>query len=78
MVCKLKKAIYGIKQSPQAGFDKFSRIFSEVELQKYYSDHSVFIHRTSSDTMILVVYVNDIPLTGSDVGIMKAKEYMRA
>jgi len=31
MLCKLKKAIYGLKQSPEPGwFDKFSRIISEV------------------------------------------------
>ncbi|KAL0311158.1 UNVERIFIED_CONTAM: Retrovirus-related Pol polyprotein from transposon RE2 [Sesamum angustifolium] len=31
MVCKLKKAIYGFKQSPRAWFDKFSRIIVYVD-----------------------------------------------
>ncbi|KAL0415349.1 UNVERIFIED_CONTAM: Retrovirus-related Pol polyprotein from transposon RE1 [Sesamum latifolium] len=31
LVCKLKKAIYGLKQSPRAWFDKFSRIIVYVD-----------------------------------------------
>ena len=43
--------------------------------QKCYSNHSIFIRKTSSGTVILAVYVDDILLTGSDVlGIVKAKE----
>jgi len=49
-----------------------------VVFQKFYSDHSVFIHRTSFGTVILTAYVDDILLTGSDIaGIVKAKEYMQ-
>jgi len=48
-----------------------------VEFQKCYSDHSVFIHRTSPGIVILNGNVN-ILLTKSDVaGIVKAKEYMK-
>ena len=35
MVCKLEKAIYSLKQSPQAWFDKFSRIISKGGFQKF-------------------------------------------
>jgi len=49
-----------------------------VGSQNCYSDHPVFNRRTSSDILILVVYVYDILLTGSDVaGIIKAKEYLK-
>jgi len=30
--CRLKKAIYGLKQSPQAWFDKFSTVFAQYGL----------------------------------------------
>ena len=36
MVCKLKKAIYAIKQSPEVSFDKFIHIIYEVGILKYY------------------------------------------
>ena len=46
--------------------------------QKCYIDHFVFTRRTSSGTVILVVYVDDILLTRSDVDhIEKAKEYLK-
>ena len=62
-MCKLKKAIYGLKQSLRAGFDKFSR--TRLDFQKCYSHHSIFI-RSSSGAVILIVYV-DYLLTESDV-----------
>ena len=77
MICKLKKAIYGLKQNPRAWFDKFSRIIFAVEFQECYSDHSVFIRKTPSSTMILIVYV-DILLTESDIdGTKKTKRYFK-
>ena len=46
--------------------------------KKCYSNHSVFIHRTSSGTVILTIYVENSLLTGSDVaGIEKTKEYLK-
>jgi len=54
-----------------------SHVISEVRFHKYYSNHSVFICRTSSDTAILVIYIDSILLTWSDVvSIEKAKEYL--
>lgn len=41
-------------------------------------DHSVFIRLSSSGSMVLAVYVDDILLTGSDVSdIVEVKEYLR-
>jgi len=48
-----------------------------VGFQKCYSDYSVFIRGTTSGSVILTVYVDGILLTGSDVGILKAKEYLK-
>jgi len=48
-----------------------------VGFQKCYSDHSLSIRRISSGTVILIVYVDGIILTGSDDGIEKAKEYLK-
>jgi len=73
MVCKFKKAIYGLKQDPQAWFEKFSRVVTEGDFQQCHSDHSLLFVTT-----LLVVYVDDILLTGSDVdGIEKDKDNLK-
>ncbi|KAL0442260.1 UNVERIFIED_CONTAM: Copia protein [Sesamum radiatum] len=78
MVCKLKKAIYGLKQSPRAWFDKFSRIIGEFGFSRCQADHSVFVQTTTSGMVVLAVYVDDILITGSDiVGNDEAKTYLQ-
>ena len=65
-VCRLRKSLYGLKQSPQA-VEKFG-------LQKSKSNHSVFYRNSSSGIILLVVYVDDIVITGSDsTGISSLK-----
>ncbi|KAL0309234.1 UNVERIFIED_CONTAM: Retrovirus-related Pol polyprotein from transposon RE2 [Sesamum radiatum] len=78
MVCKLKKAIYGLKQSPRARFDKFSRIIGEFGFLRCQADHSVFAQTTKTGMIVLAVYVDDILITGSDSDrIEEAKTYLQ-
>ena len=41
-VCRLRKLLYGLKQSPRAWFGKFSHTVEKFGLQKSKSDHFVF------------------------------------
>ena len=78
MVCSLKKAIYGLKQSPRAWFEKFSNIASKKGFQRCLVDHSVFFRRTpAGEITIMAVYFDDIILTRSDdQGIQDAHEFL--
>lgn len=42
-VCRLKKAIYGLKQRPRAWFDKFSNVLGAIAFKECKSDHKVFV-----------------------------------
>ena len=76
-VCRLRKAIYGLKQSPRSWFEKFNMVISGIGFARCHSDHSVFVRRTKSGSVILTVYV-DILLTGSDsVTLAETKEYLK-
>ena len=65
-VCLLKKAIYGLKQSPRAWFHKFSQLLFAYGFVSTVSDPTVMWKRTPHGCVILAVYVDDIIITGSD------------
>ena len=65
-VCLLKKAIYGLKQSPRAWFHKFSQLLFSYGFVSTVSDPTVLRKRTPLGCVILAVYVDDIIITGSD------------
>ena len=64
-VCRLRKSLYGLKQSPHAWFGKFSQAVEAFGMQKSKSNHSVFSKNSSYGIILLVVYVNDIVITRS-------------
>ena len=51
-VCRLRKSLYGLKQSPHAWFGKFSQAVEKFGTQKSKSNHSVF-YRNSNSSIIL-------------------------
>ncbi|RVW56409.1 Retrovirus-related Pol polyprotein from transposon RE2 [Vitis vinifera] len=67
LVCKLRRSLYGLKQSPRAWFERFSLVVQEFGMLRSEVDHSVFYHYNSlSQCIYLVVYVDDIVITGGD------------
>ncbi|RVX17039.1 Retrovirus-related Pol polyprotein from transposon RE1 [Vitis vinifera] len=65
-VCKLHKALYGLKQAPRAWFQKLRVALVDYGFQSSQADTSLFIHHTTSDILILLVYVDDILVTSSN------------
>uniref|UniRef100_A0A3Q7H262 Reverse transcriptase Ty1/copia-type domain-containing protein n=1 Tax=Solanum lycopersicum TaxID=4081 RepID=A0A3Q7H262_SOLLC len=65
-VCRLSKALYGLKQAPRAWFLKLKTFLLSHGYTCCYSDSSLFVRHTSSSTTYLLVYVDDIIITGSD------------
>ncbi|KAK2391898.1 putative mitochondrial protein [Trifolium repens] len=78
LVCKLQKSLYGLKQSPRAWFGRFSKVLQQFGMIRCESDHSVLVKCSSSNKYIyLVVYVDDIVITGDDNdGIKALKQHL--
>jgi len=51
-VCRLKKAVYGLKKSPKTWFEKFSLTISGIDFRQCHSDHSVFVRGTRSGIVV--------------------------
>ncbi|RVW42182.1 Retrovirus-related Pol polyprotein from transposon RE1 [Vitis vinifera] len=68
-VCKLKKSLYGLKQLPRAWFDRFAKVIKNQGYQQGQSDHTIFFKQSNDGRItMLIVYVDDIILTGDDTG----------
>lgn len=67
-VCKLKKTLYGLKQSPRAWFTHFSKVMKNFGYRQGQADHTLFVKDSrNKKRCILIVYVDDIIITGDDV-----------
>ncbi|AAD43604.1 T3P18.3 [Arabidopsis thaliana] len=69
-VCRLTKALYGLKQAPRAWFDTFSNFLLDFGFECSTSDPSLFVCHQNGQSLILLLYVDDILLTGSDQLLM--------
>jgi transposase InsO family protein len=65
-VCKLKKALYGLKQSPRAWFGRFSQAMKRYGYNQSDSDHTMFYKKRFDKISILIIYVDDMIITGND------------
>jgi len=78
-VCKLKRSLYGLKQAPRVWFEKFRTTLLGFSFTQSQYDPSLFIQRNSTGIVVLLVYVDDIVVTGSDrEGISKIKELLHS
>eukprot|EP00261_Vitis_vinifera_P033077 XP_019074320.1 PREDICTED: uncharacterized protein LOC109122264 [Vitis vinifera] len=67
-VCKLRKSLYGLKQSPKAWFDKFAQSAKKQGYKQGETYHTLFVKFSSGGKIaILIVYVDDIILPGDDL-----------
>ena len=65
-VCKLKRALYGLKQSPRAWFGRFSNFMKRIGYKQSDADHTLFVKNQENKVTALIVYVDDMVVTGND------------
>jgi hypothetical protein len=66
LVCCLKKSLYGLKQAPQAWYAKMDNFLIDTGFSRFHSDPNVYTKKVGSHLIILVLYVDDLILIGSD------------
>jgi hypothetical protein len=71
LVCRLRKSLYGLKQAPRAWYSRFATYLTIMRFIEAKSGTSLFIFRRGSDTVYLLLYVNDIILTASSTELLR-------
>ena len=65
-VCKLKKLLYGLKQSLRAWFGRFTKSIRSFGYHQSNSNHTLFLKKQHGKITTLIVYVDDMVVTGND------------
>ena len=63
-MCKLKKALYGLKQAPRAWYGKIGEFLLQSGFKVAPSDSSLFVKEKKNRLVIVLVYVDDLIITG--------------
>ncbi|KAI5347152.1 hypothetical protein L3X38_015031 [Prunus dulcis] len=64
VVCRLHKSLYGLKQAPRNWFRKFSYAICGIGFKQSRADYSLFTHVQGSSLTIILLYVDDMIITG--------------
>ena len=75
-VCRLRRALYGLKQAPRAWFSKLS-FTTQHGFSGTSFDIILFLRRSDHGITILLLYVDDMIITGDDMqGIQDLKHFL--
>ena len=66
-VFRLRQALYGLKQAHRAWFAKFSSTISQHGFSGSSFDTTIFLRRFGHGITILLLYVDDMIITGNDM-----------
>ena len=78
LVCKLKKSIYGLKQASHQWYQKFDQVITSFGFKENTVDQCIYHKISGSKFILLVLYVDDILLASSDMGmILCMRELLR-
>ena len=67
LVCKLQKSLYGLKQASRQWNRKLSSALLQLGYVQSTSNYSLFVKQTASYFTTLLVYVDDVVLTGNNL-----------
>ncbi|KAG8499820.1 hypothetical protein CXB51_006167 [Gossypium anomalum] len=71
MVCKLRKALYALKQAPRAWYARIDTYLLSLDFQKSVSEPTLYIKKNNTETQLVVsLYVDDLLVTGGDEAVL--------
>jgi len=77
LVCRLHKSLYGLKQASHQWFAKFSEAICSAGYIQSRVDYSLFTSKQGESFTALLIYVDDILITGNDLArIAATKQFL--
>jgi hypothetical protein len=73
-VCILKKSLYGLKQAPRAWYGRIDSFLTILGFTKSKADSNLYFKIMNNEPVILLLYVDDLFLTGEEKLIAEFKK----
>jgi hypothetical protein len=73
-VCRLKRALYGLKQEPHAWYTQIDNYFTGLGFTKSEADANLYQIVVEGNLLIIVLYVDDLIMTGDEQLIHSFKD----
>ena len=70
-ICKLKKTLYGLKQSPRMWNQKIDQYLINQGFIRLQADHSIYIRQMDRSLAIIALYVDDLLIFTDTIETMK-------
>jgi hypothetical protein len=70
LVCKLRKSLYGLKQSGRAWYECIHIFFVNKGFTRSHADHSLYVLQTCHYIVIVIIYVDDLIILASNVDVI--------
>jgi hypothetical protein len=73
-VCRLKKSMYGLKQAPRTWYGRIDNFLMSLGFIKSKENSNLYYKIENDDQLILLLYVDDLFLTGNEKLIADCKK----
>lgn len=70
-VVRLRRSLYGLKQAPCTWFKKFWKALLQLNFHQSSYDPSLYLHNTIVRIIVLLVYVDDIITSSTDITMIQ-------
>ena len=70
-MCKLKKALYGLKHAPRAWYSRIDEYLTKNGFVRSKNDSNLYVFHENADLLLIIVYVDDLVITGSRISLIE-------
>lgn len=72
LVCRLRKSLYGLKQSPRAWYEEVDSFLRTIGCTRSALDPNLYFFFDGSQTAIILLFVDDLLLTGNSSSLISS------